>query len=191
MRQFLLAFIMLFIGSLPTQASDSNQPFPLVVIRTDEGDITLRLMPDKAPITVANFLAHVEAGHYNGTIFHRVIPDFMIQGGGLLPDMSERPTGAPIENESRNRLRNTRATIAMARMNDPDSATAQFFINQRDNLQLDWTPGREGYTVFGEVVAGMSIVDYIATSPTHEVDGHGDVPVEPIIIRSIERVSLQ
>ncbi|MAL96407.1 MAG: peptidylprolyl isomerase [Haliea sp.] len=189
-RRILLGLLLLTSLSLPTHASETSQPYPLVVIRTDEGDITLRLLPDKAPITVANFLDYVEAGHYNGTIFHRVIPDFMIQGGGLLPDMSEKPTGTPIQNESRNRLHNTRGTIAMARMNDPDSATAQFFINQRDNLQLDWTPGREGYTVFGEVVAGMSIVDYIATSPTAEVEGHANVPVEPVIIRSIERVGL-
>lgn len=191
MRQLLLGLFLLASLAQPGLASETSQPYPLVMIRTDEGDITLRLLPDKAPIAVANFLEYVAAGHYNGTIFHRVIPDFMIQGGGLLPDMSEKPTGTPIQNESRNRLHNTRGTIAMARMNDPDSATAQFFINQRDNLQLDWTPGREGYTVFGEVVAGMSVVDYIATSPTHEVDGHGDVPVEPVIIRSIERVSLQ
>ena len=189
-RRFLLGLLLLATFTLPTHASETSQPYPLVVIRTDEGDITLRLLPDKAPITVANFLDYVEAGHYNGTIFHRVIPDFMIQGGGLLPDMSEKPTGTPIQNESRNRLHNTRGTIAMARMSDPDSATAQFFINQRDNLQLDWTPGREGYTVFGEVVAGMSIVDYIATSPTAEREGHANVPVEPVIIRSIERVGL-
>lgn len=190
LRPLILGILILLGSVLTAQANETSQPYPLVVIHTDEGDITLRLLPDKAPITVANFLEHVESGHYEGTIFHRVIPEFMIQGGGMLPDMTEKPTGTPIQNESRNRLHNTRGTIAMARLADPDSATAQFYINQRDNLQLDWTPGKEGYTVFGEVVAGMSVVDYIATSPTHEVDGHGNVPVEPVIIRGIERVGL-
>ena len=130
-------------------AQQSAQTNPQVLIKTSEGEITLRLFQDKSPLTVANFLAYVDAGFYNGTVFHRVIPDFMIQGGGFLPDMTEKTTQAPVANESKNRLHNNRGTVAMARTNDPDSATAQFFINQRNNLQLDWAPGRDGYTVFG------------------------------------------
>lgn len=168
-------------------AEESSLPNPQVVIKTSEGDITLRLFRDKAPLTVDNFLAYVDAGFYNGTIFHRVIPNFMIQGGGFLPDMTEKPTNDPVKNESKNRVHNTRGTIAMARTNDPDSATAQFFINQRNNLQLDWSPGGEGYTVFGEVVLGMSIVDFIATAPTGTVAMFGDVPLQPIIIKEIVR----
>ncbi|MEM8561411.1 MAG: peptidylprolyl isomerase, partial [Pseudomonadota bacterium] len=134
-------------------------------------------------------LSYVDAGFYDGTIFHRVIPDFMIQGGGFLPDMTEKPTDAPIENESKNRVHNTRGTIAMARTSDPDSATSQFYINQRNNLPLDWSPGKEGYTVFGEVILGMSVVDYIATAPTTTKGPFGDVPVEPIVIEEIVRVN--
>ncbi|KGE05349.1 peptidylprolyl isomerase [Pseudohaliea rubra] len=175
--------------ALPAGAGNS-QPNPQVVIETTQGDITVRLFRDKAPATVENFLQYVDDGFYDGTIFHRVIPNFMIQGGGFLPDMTEKPTGAPVLNESRNRLHNIRGTLAMARTSDPDSATAQFFINQRTNLKLDWMPGQPGYTVFGEVTDGMSVVDFIATAPVQQVDGHGDVPVEPIIIERIRRKSL-
>jgi cyclophilin family peptidyl-prolyl cis-trans isomerase len=172
-------------------AAESSATDPQVVIRTSEGDITVRLFKDKAPLTVANFLGYADAGFYNGTIFHRVIPNFMIQGGGFLPDMTEKATGTPVENESRNRLHNTRGTLAMARTNDPDSATSQFFINQRNNLRLDWAPGREGYTVFGEVILGMDIVDFIATAPTGTVGPHSNVPKEPIVILEITRASPQ
>lgn len=170
-------------------AQETPLPNPQVVIKTSEGDITLRLFRDKAPVTVANFLAYVDAGFYNGTIFHRVIPDFMIQAGGFLPDMTEKAPGAPIVNESKNRLHNTRGTIAMARTNDPDSATAQFFINQRNNLRLDWAPNRPGYTVFGEVILGMDIVDFIATAPTGRSGRFNDVPLQPIIITELARAS--
>ncbi len=169
-----------------TWADSANNP--QVVIRTSEGDITLQLFADKAPATVENFLAYVDSGHYAGTIFHRVIPGFMIQGGGLLPDLTEKPTNPPIENESKNRLHNTRGTIAMARTGDPDSATAQFFINQRNNLRLDWTPGRAGYTVFGQVLLGMDIVDFIATAPTGKVGAMSDVPEQAIVIETIDRL---
>ena len=168
-------------------AGEAAQANPQVVIRTSEGDITLQLFRDKSPQTVDNFLAYVDAGFYNGTVFHRVIPNFMIQGGGFLPDMTEKATRDPVANESKNRLHNTRGTIAMARTNDPDSATAQFFINQRNNLQLDWAPGRDGYTVFGEVILGMDIVDFIATAPTGQVGGFGDVPLQPILIKEMVR----
>lgn len=187
----MLATIALVAAAPQAQAEESSGlPNPEVVIRTNFGDITLRLFRDKAPATVENFLSYVEEEHYNGTIFHRVIPNFMIQGGGLTPEMVEKPTRDPVVNESRNRLHNIRGTIAMARTSDPDSATAQFFINQRSNLKLDWTPGAPGYTVFGEVVDGMSVVDYIATSPTTRIGPHGNVPTETVLIESIERKSL-
>ncbi len=182
--------LLLLLPPTAASAEETPLPNPQVVIKTNEGDITLRLFRDKAPVTVANFLTYVDAGHYNGTIFHRVIPNFMIQGGGFLPDMTEKETGEPIANESRNRLHNVRGTIAMARTADPDSAAAQFFINQRSNLRLDWSPGQEGYTVFGEVTDGMAVVDYIASSPVQTVDGHNDVPAEPIVIKEIVRKSL-
>ena len=177
------------LGTAPAGAQTAL-PNPLVVVTTNQGKITLRLFRDKSPVTVENFLAYVDDGFYDGTIFHRVIPDFMIQGGGFLPDMTEKPTREPIVNESRNRLHNLRGTVAMARTSDPDSATAQFFINQRTNLKLDWTPGSEGYAVFGEVIGGMSVVDYITTAPVRQMGGMSDVPEEPVIIESIRRKSL-
>jgi len=190
MRYVLFCLALLFPATLLAGDQATVTADPLVVIRTSEGDITLRLFPDKAPVTVENFLRYVDEGFYNGTIFHRVIQDFMIQGGGFLPDMTEKANGDPIVNESKNRLHNNRGTIAMARTNDPDSATSQFFINQRNNLRLDWAPGRDGYTVFGEVVTGMNVVDFIATAPTGQVGGFGDVPLEPIVITKIVRQPL-
>lgn len=177
-----LVFILSLLLAPLAAADDSQMPNPLVTLKTSEGNITLRLFRDKSPATVDNFLGYVDAGFYNGTIFHRVIPDFMVQGGGFLPDMQEKETGEPIVNEAKNRLHNTRGTVAMARTNDPDSATAQFFINVRNNLRLDWSPGRPGYTVFGEVIDGMSVVDYIVTAPTGSAGGHQNVPLEPITI---------
>lgn len=185
MLRTIVTWLMLTVSAASLAEDTVN---PEVVIRTSEGDITLQLFADKSPVTVENFLAYVDSGFYADTIFHRVIPNFMIQGGGMLADLSEKETLAPIVNESRNRLHNTRGTIAMARTSDPDSATSQFFINQRSNLQLDWTPGRAGYTVFGEVTSGMEVVDFIATAPTQNVGRMGDVPVEPIVIKAIERV---
>jgi cyclophilin family peptidyl-prolyl cis-trans isomerase len=188
----LIATALLHAATVQAQGGrNDNAISPTVVISTSEGEIVVRLFPDKAPITVENFLAYVDAGHYDGTIFHRVIPDFMIQGGGFLPDLSEKEVGRPILNESRNRLRNTRGTIAMARTADPDSATAQFYINQRNNPTLDWQPGREGYTVFGEVVMGQSIVDSIAYVNTQATERLSDVPIEPVMILSVRRSSQQ
>lgn len=186
MLKHLLLCLSLLLPSLAF-AADAATSNPRVLIKTSEGNITLQLFPDKAPVTVANFLSYVDAGFYNGTIFHRVISNFMIQGGGFLPDMSEKENGDPIVNESKNRLHNTRGTVAMARTNDPDSATSQFYINQRSNLRLDWAPGRDGYTVFGEVILGMDVVDFIATAPTGRSGGMGDVPVEPILIKEMAR----
>lgn len=176
---------------LPTLAqAESALPNPEVVIKTNYGDVSLRLFRDKAPITVENFLNYVDSGHYNGTIFHRVIPQFMVQGGGFLPNMTKKETGEAIINESKNKLHNTRGTIAMARTNHPDSATNQFFINQSTNLGLDWAPGKPGYTVFGEVTSGLDVVDFIVSSPTHTVGSFEDVPTEAIIISEIKRKSL-
>lgn len=183
-----LALLCLALSLSPWVVADTDSAgTPTVLIRTSEGDITLQLNADKAPLTVENFLNYVDAGFYNGTIFHRVISNFMIQGGGFLPDMTQKDTADPIVNESRNRLHNVRGTIAMARTNDPDSATSQFFINQRSNLQLDWAPGRMGYTVFGEVIEGMDVVDYIASAPTGNSGHFTDVPLEPITIIEITR----
>jgi len=187
----MLKHLVLSLALLLPLAATAETAAPEVVIKTSEGDITLRLDAVKAPVTVENFLSYVDSGFYNGTIFHRVISDFMIQGGGFLPDMTQKPVGEPIVNESKNRLHNIRGTIAMARTNDPDSATSQFYINQRSNLQLDWAPGRPGYTVFGEVVEGMDVVDYIASAPTGRVGPFGDVPLDPITIVEVVRKAQQ
>jgi len=158
---------------------------PRVVLSTSEGDITLELNPAKAPKSVENFLAYVKGGHYDGTIFHRVIDGFMIQGGGFTPDMKQKPTRAPIPLESKNGLKNERGTIAMARTSVPDSATSQFFINVVDNPRLDYpNPDGNGYAVFGKVVAGMDVVDKIRTVPTTSAGGHQNVPAKPVLIRS-------
>jgi len=185
-----LAALLLVLAPASWGQSSTPLPNPQVVIRTNYGDITLRLYRDKAPATVENFLAYVQDGFYEDTIFHRVIPNFMIQGGGFTVDMQEKPTREPVVNESRNRLHNIRGSIAMARTSDPDSATAQFFINQRTNLRLDWQPGAEGYTVFGEVLDGMDVVDFIASSPVQQLGPHANVPVDPVIIEKIERKRL-
>jgi len=193
LRTLLLSFSILLSSSLGAQENVEEQVAPenpVVVLQTSEGDITLELFADKAPITVENFLGYVDSGFYEGTIFHRVIPNFMIQGGGFDKTMQKKTTNPPIKNESKNRMHNTRGTIAMARTNDPDSATAQFFINHRSNLQLDWAPGREGYAVFGEVIDGMDVVDYIAAVETARKGSMGDVPTETIIIESVERKNL-
>ncbi len=156
-----------------------------VRLATSEGDIVLELDREKAPKTVDNFLTYVKAGHYDGTIFHRVIPTFMIQGGGMKPDMSEKKTLSPIPLESRNGLSNVRGSVAMARTMDPNSATAQFFINTADNAFLDQPNARDGngYAVFGKVVAGLEVVDKIRAVPTQNAGPHQNVPVKPVLIR--------
>lgn len=156
-----------------------------VRLATSMGDIVVQLDEAKAPKTVANFVQYVQAGHYDGTIFHRVIGNFMIQGGGMLPDMKEKPTRAPIPLESRNGLSNKVGTLAMARTNVPDSATAQFFINVRDNNFLDQpnSPDGNGYAVFGRVVEGMDVVDKIRAVPTRNAGPHQNVPAEPVLIK--------
>jgi peptidyl-prolyl cis-trans isomerase A (cyclophilin A) len=156
-----------------------------VKLSTSVGDIVVELDREKAPKTVDNFVQYVKAGHYDGTIFHRVIETFMIQGGGMKADMSEKATRAPIPLESRNGLSNVRGTIAMARTSDPNSATAQFFINVVDNARLDQANARDGngYAVFGKVVAGMDVVDKIKAVPVADKAGHQNVPTSPVIIK--------
>ena len=158
---------------------------PHVLLKTSMGNIVLELEPQKAPQSVDNFLKYVKNGHYNGTIFHRVIDGFMIQGGGFDKNMVQKPTNAPIKNEGRNGLKNTPYSIAMARTGDPDSATAQFFINVNDNASLDY-PSRDGYgyAVFGRVISGQNVVDKIRKVPTTTVGGYQDVPSAPVIIES-------
>jgi peptidyl-prolyl cis-trans isomerase B (cyclophilin B) len=163
---------------------------PKVILDTTKGQITIELYPEKAPDTVQNFLAYVDAGFYNGTIFHRVIPGFMIQGGGFTSDMQQKPTRPPIKIESDNSVKNLRGTIAMARTQDPNSATAQFFINSADNEFLNFknkTLQGWGYAVFGKVVQGMEVVDEISKVKTGAKDGHRDVPVEPVVINTAKR----
>jgi cyclophilin family peptidyl-prolyl cis-trans isomerase len=160
-----------------------------VVMETSLGVIEIELDPAAAPKTVANFLAYVDAGHYDGLIFHRVIPTFMIQGGGFEPGMKQKKTNPPIPNESGNGLSNARGAVAMARTNVPDSATSQFFINVKDNDFLDKANAadRVGYCVFGRVTKGMDVVDQIKAVKTNTVGGHGDVPMQDVVIQSVTR----
>ena len=175
-----------FACAAPYAAAQANKDKPRVKIATSMGDITLELEAAKAPITVENFLGYVKAGHYNDTVFHRVMNGFMIQGGGMDADMKEKPTRAPIKLESQNGLKNLRGTVAMARRGDPDSATAQFFINVVDNPPLDFPSfDGHGYAVFGRVVAGMDVVDKIKAVPVGNRGFHQNVPVTPIVIRSV------
>ncbi len=156
-----------------------------VKLDTSMGEIVIELDAAKAPKSVDNFVNYVNAGHYNGTIFHRVIPNFMIKGGGMSADMKEKPTRPPIPLESHNGLNNTRGTVAMARTGIPDSATSQFFINVKDNDFLNAANSRDGngYAVFGKVVSGMDVVDKIRNVPTASAGPHGDVPTSPVIIK--------
>ena len=166
--------------------------YKYAVIETNYGDITVELNDEKAPQSVANFLTYVDAQHYTDTIFHRVIKDFMIQGGNFTVDMTPKKNRAPIKNEASNGLRNLRGTIAMARTGVVDSATSQFFINLKDNGFIDHknsSPQGYGYAVFGKVVKGMDVVDKIGSTSTHNFRRFSDVPVEPVVIRSINRVN--
>ncbi len=168
-----------FAGQAPAKGGN-----PVVVIETSLGDITVELLADKAPKSVENFLGYVKDGFYSGTTFHRVIRGFMIQGGGLTPDMQRKPTKAAIANEAANGLKNTRGTIAMARTGEVNSATSQFFINTVDNTPLDHKsndPAGFGYAVFGKVTGGMDVVDKIENVKTKP----GDVPVEPVMIKAV------
>ncbi len=156
----------------------------MITISTNHGDIVIELFEETAPVSCENFRQYVNDGFFDGTIFHRVIPNFMIQGGGFTPDMSQKETRDPIKNEADNGEKNVRGTLAMARTQVVDSATAQFFINLRDNNFLDHGGRDFGYAVFGKVTAGMDIVDAIAAVPTGNNAGHSDVPVDAVIIES-------
>ncbi len=186
MKRILLS--MLFVTLLLSSSALATE---LVVIETNYGDMTVELNTEKAPLSVANFLTYADSGHYTDTIFHRVIKNFMIQGGNFSTEMAPKKTRGKIKNEASNGLRNLRGTIAMARTGEVDSATSQFFINLKDNGFLDHrntTIKGYGYAVFGKVVKGMDVVNKIGTSPTHTYQRFSDVPVEPVIIRSVKRV---
>jgi peptidyl-prolyl cis-trans isomerase A (cyclophilin A) len=187
-RRWLLAAV-LAVAVWHTARAQSPSVAPItatrVVLETSQGNITLELDSGRAPVTVANFVEYVRLGHYDGTVFHRVIDGFMIQGGGFTEDMKPRPTQAPIVLESRTGLKNDRGTIAMARTSDPNSATAQFFINVVDNPRLTYPqPDGHGYAVFGRVVEGMEVVDRIRAVPTGTVGPHANVPQKPVVIRT-------
>jgi cyclophilin family peptidyl-prolyl cis-trans isomerase len=168
----------------------ASSPRPAVLMETSEGSIRIELWPDKAPLTVKNFLQYVEEGFYNGTIFHRVIDGFMIQGGGFTPDMQQKPTHPPVKNEATAELRNERGTIAMARTGVVDSATAQFFINVQNNPNLDHRDETQrgfGYAVFGKVVEGMDVVDKIKKVTTSSSGMHQNLPAKPVVIQKVRK----
>lgn len=174
-----------------TPAGDTSETQggnPVVIISTSKGDIKVELFKNEAPVTVENFLSYANDGFYDGTIFHRVIPNFMVQGGGFTPDFAQKPTKAPIKNEANNGLKNDRGTLAMARTQVVDSATSQFFINVVNNDFLNNGARDFGYAVFGKVVDGMDVVDAIAAVPTSNKGMHGDVPTEDVVIESVKVV---
>ncbi len=188
----LLASALAAVPAAPA-AAPAAPAVPVVTLEvvqggTALGTITIELNEKKAPITVANFLKYVRSRHFDGTIFHRVISGFMIQGGGFTPEMVEKPTRAAIVNEAKNGLRNARGTVAMARLPDPDTATAQFFINLRDNHGLDYGNGNAGYAVFGKVTKGMDVVDKIATVSTTTRGVYENVPEVSVVIRRVRKV---
>ncbi|MCG8432694.1 MAG: peptidyl-prolyl cis-trans isomerase [Gammaproteobacteria bacterium] len=190
--QRISALVLLLAAPIFCSGEEEVSSNPVVVMEITDGKIVLELNSAEAPVTVENFLKYVDAGFYNGTIFHRVIPNFVAQGGGYSPDFEEKETGDPIENESTNGLSNLRGTIAMARTGDPHSATAQFYINLVDNTRLDYREETQswGYTVFGTVIEGMAVVDSIAEIPR----GPGgpfaqDVPFRPVIINKAYRMT--
>jgi len=195
MKQLLGIVLLALTGMVPATAfTQDNNPdakgsgMVTVTMQTNKGVITLELDGNKAPDTVANFVAYASAGHYDGTIFHRVIPGFMIQGGGFDADMQQKSTNTPIKNEANNGLKNVTGSIAMARTSDPHSASAQFFINVKDNSFLDHsapTPSGWGYAVFGKVTDGMDVVRTIESVPTGNKSGHQDVPLEAVVIEKV------
>jgi cyclophilin family peptidyl-prolyl cis-trans isomerase len=172
------------LAAAPADTETAKGGSSMVVFSTNYGDFTLELYPDKAPVTVENFLSYVDSGFFDGTIFHRVIPGFVIQGGGFTEDMQQKPTQAPIKNEADNGLKNLRGTLSMARTSDINSATSQFFVNLKDNAFLDHGTRDFGYAVFAKVIDGMDVIDKIAAVPTGNRGGHQDVPREPVIVKS-------
>lgn len=187
---FLLLVLAGFIDAASNAAQQSQSgdaQNPVVKLETSLGDILVQLDARRAPISTANFIQYVKSGHYDGVIFHRVIKNFMIQGGGFTPDMKEKKAMAPIRNEANNGLHNKKYTIAMARTNDPHSASAQFFINTKDNDFLDFKgPSNWGYAVFGKVIKGQDVVDRIENAATTSKGSYDDVPVSPVVIKKAE-----
>lgn len=192
MRKFYTVVMLAAFWAFALLSNSAHAANPQVTIETNHGNITLELYPEKAPKTVANFLKYVNSGFYKETVFHRVINHFMIQGGGFKADMSEKQTLAPIPNEAANGLENQAGTIAMARTSDPDSATAQFFINLENNVQLNYQgsePDLIGYCVFGRVLKGMDVVREIGITPTMNVGPYYDVPKNAIVINQIKLIT--
>jgi peptidyl-prolyl cis-trans isomerase A (cyclophilin A) len=181
-KLFVLSAAAVVPAVVPTGAGAAD---PRVDVKTSMGSFTLELYPAKAPKSVENFLQYVKAGHYNGTVFHRVIPGFMVQGGGMTADMNQKPTRPPVPIESNNGLKNEKGWVAMARTNDPNSATSQFFVNVNNNEFLNY-PGQDGYgyTVFAKVVAGMDVIDKIVAVPTGNRGMHQNVPTKAVVIES-------
>lgn len=188
MRIVCIATLIIMMTTSSTAATENKEKNLGITLETTKGKIVLQLDAEKAPVTVSNFLDYVKSGHYDGTVFHRVIQGFMIQGGGFNADMRQKPVKDPIKNEADNGLKNKRGTIAMARTPNPHSATAQFFINTIDNSFLDHKAkdmNGWGYAVFGKVIEGMDVVDSIASVRTGTKGGHQDVPVEPVVILKV------
>jgi peptidyl-prolyl cis-trans isomerase A (cyclophilin A) len=169
--------------------SSTQSASPKIVFDTSLGSFTIELFPKEAPLSTENFLKYADDGHFDGTIFHRVIPGFVIQGGGLTGDMQQKKTRAPIKNEAKNGLKNSRGTLSMARTNAVDSATSQFFVNLVDNKSLDHQAGNYGYAVFGKVIEGMDVIDKIAAADTGSRKGHDDVPEDDIVVKSAKRAA--
>jgi len=191
LRVFGLSIIM-YCSAFVAHANQQMENKIMIKLSTSMGEITLELDAENAPITVDNFLSYVDSGHYDNTIFHRVIPGFVIQGGGLASGMQEKKTGTPIQNEADNGLKNLTGAICMARTNDPHSATSQFFINLKDNHFLDHTEKTEsgwGYAVFGRVVSGIDVVEKIAAVKTGNVGYHSDVPLEDVVLEKAEHIA--
>jgi peptidyl-prolyl cis-trans isomerase A (cyclophilin A) len=188
-RMLKRSFCLLFLVFCLAGSAFAAEKNPTVLIETSMGNVKVELFEKEAPISVKNFLDYAKSGFYNGTIFHRVIPGFMVQGGGFNPNLTPKPTNAPIKNEAANGLKNERGTLAMARTNMVDSATAQFFINVVRNDFLNHRPGGPmvyGYAVFGKVIEGIDVVDKIAATPTGIQMGFSDVPVTPVVIKSVK-----
>jgi cyclophilin family peptidyl-prolyl cis-trans isomerase len=184
----IVAALVACLGLWTVSTANAQEANPVVVMETSKGTITIELYPDKAPVSVENFLWYVDNSFYDGLIFHRVIPDFMIQGGGFTKDLVKKSSNPPIKNEANNGLKNNRGTVAMARTPDPNSATCQFFINLKDNNFLNYqNPQNYGYAVFGEVIDGMDVVDAIAAVKTATKDGYKDVPATPVVITKAYR----
>ena len=187
LKKIILPFLLSMLLTTTAQAEQN----PKVLLQTNLGNMTIELYPQQAPITVQNFLNYVDNGFYEGTIFHRTIAGFMIQGGGFNADMSRKETGGAIKNESDNGLSNAQGTIAMARTRIPDSATSQFFINTVNNRNLDARPGRPGYAVFGKVTQGLDLAIRIGRSPTTAHSGHQNVPKQTVIIEKVSRIAAE